>query len=103
MSYNIGYKQKLENTVEINLFVKQNRVTAIDDKLRVTKAGSRGRMNWIRIDIYTLLYIKQVTNKNLLYSTENSTPYSVVAYMGKGSKKGVDMYICVTDHFAVYL
>ena len=44
--------------VQVNLFVKQNRVTAIDDKLRVTKAGSRGRMNWIRIDIYTLLYIK---------------------------------------------
>ena len=44
-------------------------------------------INWkIEIDIYTLLYIKQVTNKNLLYSTENSTPYSVVAYMGKESK-----------------
>ena len=31
-------------------------------------------MNWeIGIDIYTLICIKQITNKNLLYSTENST------------------------------
>ena len=62
------------------------------------------RVNWkIETDTYILLYIKQVTNKNPLYSTENSTPYSVVAYMGEESKKGVGMYICITDHFAVYL
>ena len=35
------------------------------------------------IDIYTLLYIKWITNKNLLQSTGNSTQYSVMAYMGK--------------------
>ena len=53
-------------------------------------------MNWeIGIDISTLLYIKQKTNKNLLYSTGNSTQYSVMAYMGKESKKRVD--ICITD------
>ena len=39
------------------------------------------------INIYTLLYIKQITNKDLLYSTGNSTQYSVMAYMGKESKK----------------
>ena len=39
----------------------------------VTK-GESDEMNWeIGIDIYTLLYIKQITNKNLLYSTGNST------------------------------
>ena len=48
---------------------------------------SRG-INWkIGIDIYTLLYIKQITNKGLLYSTGNYTQYSVMAYMGKESKK----------------
>ena len=38
-------------------------------------------MNWeIGIDIYTLLtlYIKEITNENLLYSTGNSTQCSVV-------------------------
>ena len=39
-----------------------------------------GRINWeIGIDIYTLLYIKQITNKDLLYSTGNSTQYSEMA------------------------
>ena len=47
-----------------------------------------GGINWeIGTDIYTLLYIKQITNKDLLYSTGNSTQYSVMAYMGKESKK----------------
>ena len=46
----------------------------------------------IGIDIYTLLYIKQITNKNLLYSTENSTQYSVMTYMGIESKKE---WVCV--------
>ena len=51
--------------------------------------GEKGRgINWeIGIDIYTLLYIKQITNKDLLYSTGNSTKYSVMTYMGKETKK----------------
>ena len=50
--------------------------------------GSGGGINWeIGIDIYTLLYTKQITNKDLLYSTGNSTQYSVMAYMRKESKK----------------
>ena len=34
------------------------------------------------MNIHTLLYIKQI-NKDLLYSTENSTQYSVITYNGK--------------------
>ena len=37
----------------------------------------------IGTDTYTLLYIKQVTNKDLLYSTGYSTQYSIMSYMGK--------------------
>ena len=38
--------------------------------------------------IYSLLYIKQITNKDLLYSTVgNSTQYSVMTYMETESKK----------------
>ena len=45
-------------------------------------------MNWeTGVDIYTILYVKQITNKNLLYSTENFTQYSVMAHVGKESKK----------------
>ena len=67
-----------------------------------------GGINWqIGIDIYTLLCIKYITKKNLLYSTGNSTQYSVMAYMGKESKKkkkrvAICIYIKLT-HFAVHL
>ena len=41
-------------------------------------------------DMDTLLYLKQITNKDLLYSTGNSVQYSVMTYIGMESKK-VDM------------
>ena len=45
-----------------------------------------GRDNWkIGIDIHTLLYIKQITNKDLLYSAGNCTQYSVMACTGSQS------------------
>ena len=53
-------------------------------------------MNWeIGIDIYTLLilYIKQITNKDLLYSTGNSTQYPVMTYMEKNLKESGYMYM----------
>ena len=54
----------------------------------VNKGGREDGMNWeIGIDTYTLLCIKQVTNKDLLYSTGNSTQYSIMACTGKESKK----------------
>ena len=34
------------------------------------------------MDRYTLLYLKWITNKNLLYSTWNSAQYCVAAWMG---------------------
>ena len=30
------------------------------------------------IDMYTLLYLKEITHKDLLYSTGNSAQYSVI-------------------------
>ena len=45
-------------------------------------------MNWeTGIDIYTLVYIRKITNKDLLYSTGNTNQYTVMGYMGKESKK----------------
>ena len=38
------------------------------------------------INIHTLLY-KQIINKDLVHSTENSAQYSVITYMGKESEK----------------
>ena len=45
--------------------------------------NGEGRINWeIRIEIYIILYVKQITSKNLLYSTGNSTQQSVMTYIG---------------------
>ena len=54
-----------------------NRVTDVENKLMVTRGGG--------IDIYTLLYIKWITNKDLLYSTGNYTQYLVITHHGKES------------------
>ena len=37
--------------------------------------------------MYTLLYLKWVTNKDLLYSTGNSAQCSAMTYMRKGPEK----------------
>ena len=37
--------------------------------------------------MYILFYIKQIINKNQLYSTGNSTQYSVISYMRRESEK----------------
>ena len=56
--------------------------------------GKGGGVNWeIGIDIYTLLYIQQITNKDLLFSTGNSTQYSVMAYVGKNLKADICIHL----------
>ena len=44
------------------------------------------------INIYTLLYIKQINNKDLLHSLGHYTQYLVITYNGKESEKE---YICI--------
>ena len=39
------------------------------------------------VNTHTLLYIKQILNKDLLYSTGKSTQYSVITYIRKEPKK----------------
>ena len=53
------------------------------------------------MDMYTLLYLTWITNKDLLCGTESSSQYSVMAYIGKESlkKKKVDICVCTTDSF----
>ena len=42
-----------------------------------------------------ITYVKQITNKDLLYITENSIHYSVITYMGNESEKRMD--ICIIE------
>ena len=80
-------ESKKQEEVQMNL---QSRSTVTDVENKHSCQRIRwGGINWeIGIDIYTLLYIKQITNKDLLHSTGNSTQNSVLTYMGKESKSG---------------
>ena len=53
----------------------------------------------VEIKIYTLLYVKYRTNKDLLYSTGNYSQYFVITYTGKESEKE---YVCVCVCVCVY-
>ena len=78
----------------MNLVTKQKQSQRCRKQTYGYQGMGGGGINWeIEVDIYTLLYMKQMTNKDLLYSTGNSTQYSVKAYMGKESKKRVDIYM----------
>ena len=79
----------------MNLSTKQKELQMQKTNLWLLGVRGGGGINWeIGMDIYTLLYIKETTSKDLLYSTGNSTQYSVMAFRGKESKK---VYICITD------
>ena len=74
--------------VQVNLFTKQKQSHRCKKQTYGYWRAREEGINWeTEIGIYTLLYIKQITNKDLLYSAENSTQYSLMANMGKESKK----------------
>ena len=68
-----------------------------------TVGGRRGGMNWeTGVDIHMLLDMKQITSKDLLYSTGNSTWCSVATWMGgKSKREGIRVYIWLVP-FAVH-
>ena len=65
-----------------------NRLTDLENKLMVTKGEKwKGGINQESGDnIYTLLYVKQINNKDPLYSKGNYTQYFITD-MGKESEK----------------
>ena len=100
----IAYMWNLEKIVQMNLFTKQKQ----SHRHREQTYGYQGEKELggmsqeIGTDIYILLYMNQITNKNILYNTGNSAQYSVMSrvgkkiYMGKNIKKSGYMYNCFT-------
>ena len=77
----------------MNLFIKQKQ-TCRHRKQTYSYQSGKGRINQeFEINRYTLLYIKQINNKNLLYSTGNYIQYLVITYNGKEFEKEKDIYI----------
>ena len=71
--------------MQMNLFTKQNILTDFKNKLMVTKGdrSGRGMDGNFGPGRCTLLYMEWMGNGVLLYSTGNSTQYSVITNMGK--------------------
>ena len=53
-----------------------------------------GIIRELEIDMNTLLYLKWITNKDLLYSTGNSAQCYVAAWMG-GEFRGEWIHVCM--------
>ena len=54
----------------------------------------------LEIDMFTLLYLKWITNKDLLYSTGNSALHYVAAWIG-GELGGVCMSLYIYSHTCI--
>ena len=99
--YDIAYIWSLKKWYKWTYVQNKNRVTDVENTYGYPGGKGRGGINWkTGIDTYTLLHIKQMTNKDLLYSTGNSTQYSVMACMGKESKKKSG-YMCMYNWFTL--
>ena len=72
----------------------QNRKTFTDLENKLGLLGMGGIVREFGMDMYTLLYLKQVTNKDLLWSTWNSAQCYVAAWMGGGfGGEGIHVYV----------
>ena len=73
----------------MNLFTKQKQIHSLRKHIYGYQVGRmRVGIDWdLGIDVYIPLYLEQIINKDLLYSTENSAQYSVVTQMKKELKK----------------
>ena len=69
----------------------------------IGEGWAEGLVTEFGMDMYTLLYLKWITNKDLLYSTRNSTQCYVAAWIG-GELGGEWIYVYVwLSPFAVHL
>ena len=65
--------------IQMNLFTKQKQTHRLREPTYGYGGGGWGEgiVREIGIDMYTLLHLKWITNKDLLYSTGNSAQYYV--------------------------
>ena len=63
-------------------------------------AGGEGIVREFEMDMSTLLYLKWITNKDLLYSKWNSAQCYVAAWMGGGfGGELIHVYVCLSPFY----
>ena len=67
---------------DTNVYV-HNRLTDFEKEIMVGRSRGEGIVREFGMNMYTLLYLKWITNKDPLYSTWNSAQCYVTAWMGK--------------------
>ena len=90
--------------IQKNSFTKQ-KLTDLDNELMFTRGEGWGKGidREFETDMYTRLYFKWITNKDLLYSTGNSGQCYVAAWMGEEFVgEWTKVYVCLS-HSAVRL
>ena len=60
--------------IQMNFLKNRNRLRDLENKLTVTReeGWGEGIVREFGIDMYTLVYLRWITNEDLLYSTGNS-------------------------------
>ena len=87
ISYDITYIWYLKCDRN-ELIYKTERLTVTQNKLQLPKGEGRGGINQeLVINICTLLYMKEINIKDILYSTGNYIQYLIMTYNGKESEK----------------
>ena len=82
--------------LKLNLKFRTLRVTDLKNELMVAGVGGGIVKDFGKV-MYTILYLKWITNKNLLYSTQNSVQRYAPAWMAVlcASKVSRRMNICI--------
>ena len=76
------------------MIISRYRVTDLDNELMVAEGKNRENRQGVWNRLYTLLYLKWITNKDLLNSTGNSVQIYVTAWMGEEFEENGYMYMC---------
>ena len=94
-------KNETKQKTDTNEFTKHKQTHRSQKQIQGYKSGNVGgeRGTNQEFGINTVLYLQQITNKDLVHSTWNSIQYSVKTYMGKESEKRMDIHIYIIITF----
>ena len=78
----------------MNLFIKQKEIHRYREKKNIAKKGKDGEKGYNRnLGVTYTHYIKQINNKDLLYSTGTILNILLMTYNGKNLKNNI--YVCI--------
>lgn len=86
--------EESKQMIQANIY-KTERLRDKENKLMIIK-GDCGRredkLGVLRLK-YTLLYINQIANKDVVYTAGNSAQYLILTYKGKNLKENIYIYM----------